>query len=137
MPMSRSARRATALVAAVLAAGGLAACSSSTSSTGAPGAATATSNAKITPGGTVNVIANSGPDHWDTVPAYYTADYMFERIYTRQLLSYPTVPYTGSSGAGWNTNTTPVADAATEVPTTANGGITDGGKVYTLHIKPG
>jgi len=137
MPMSRSARRATALVAAVLAAGGLAACSSSNSSTGAPVAATATSSAKITPGGTVNVVANSGPANWDTVPAYYTADYMFERVYARQLLSYPTVPYTGTSGAGWNTDTTPVADAATTVPTAANGGITGNGTVYTFHIKPG
>ena len=97
MPMSRSARRATALATAVLAAGGLAACSSSNSSTGAPVAATATSSAKITPGGTVNVVANSGPANWDTVPAYYTADYMFERVYARQLVSYQTVPYTGNT----------------------------------------
>jgi peptide/nickel transport system substrate-binding protein len=137
MPMSRSARVA-ALAAAAIAAGGLAACSSSSGgSSAAPPAATATSSAKIQTGGTVNVIANSGPDHWDTVPAYYTADYEFERVYARQLLTYPTVPYTGTSGAGWNTSTTPVADAATEVPTTANGGITDNGKVYTFHIKPG
>jgi peptide/nickel transport system substrate-binding protein len=137
MPMSRSASRVTALVATVLAAGGLAACSSSNSSTSAPTAATATSSQKITPGGTVNVIANSGPANWDTVPAYYTADYEFERIYTRQLVAYQTVPYTGTSGAGWTTDTTPVADAATVVPTAANGGISDGGKVYTFHIKPG
>ena len=135
---SRSSKRVVALVTAALAAGGLAACSSSSGgSSAAPPAATATSSAKITPGGTVNVVANSGPANWDTVPAYYTADYMFERIYARQLVSYPTVPYTGTSGAGWNTDTTPVADAATVVPTAANGGITGGGKVYTFHIKPG
>jgi len=137
MPISRTTRVA-ALAAAAIAVGGLAACSSSSGgSSAAPPAATATSSAKITTGGTVNVIANSGPDHWDTVPAYYTADYEFERVYARQLLTYPTVPYTGTSGAGWTTSTTPVADAATEVPTTANGGITGGGKVYTFHIKPG
>lgn len=137
MPISRSAKRVVALAAALVAAGGLAACSSSSGSSSAPPAATATSSETITPGGTVNVVADSGPANWDTVPAYYTADYMFERIYTRQLLSYPTVPYTGTSGAGWTTDTTPVADAATVVPTVANGGITDGGKVYTFHIKPG
>jgi ABC-type transport system substrate-binding protein len=138
MPLSRSASRVTALAAAVVAAGGLAACSSSSSgSTAPPPAATATSSATITPGGTVNVVANSGPNHWDTVSAYYTADYMFERVYTRELVAYPTVPYTGTSGTGWTTDTTPVADAATDVPTTANGGITGGGKVYTFHIKPG
>jgi peptide/nickel transport system substrate-binding protein len=139
MPMSRSAGRVTALAAAVMAVGGLAACSSSSSGSSAapPPAATATSSATITPGGTVNVVANSGPANWDTVPAYYTADYMFERIYARQLVTYPTVPYTGTSGAGWTTDTTPVPDAATTVPSTANGGITDGGTVYTFHIKPG
>lgn len=140
MPMSKSIRRSTALAAATVAIGGLAACSSSSggsSSSSAAPAATATSSAKITPGGTVNVIANSGPDHWDTVPAYYTADYEFERIYARQLVSYPTVPYSSTSSTGWTTNSTPVADAATTVPTTANGGISDGGKVYTFHIKPG
>jgi peptide/nickel transport system substrate-binding protein len=143
MPMPTSIRRSTALAAATVAIGGLAACSSSSNSAGgssssnpAP-AATSTSSQKITPGGTVNVIANSGPDHWDTVSAYYTPDYEFERIYTRQLVAYPTVPYSGTTSAGWTTDTTPVADAATSVPTTANGGITDGGKVYTFHIKSG
>jgi peptide/nickel transport system substrate-binding protein len=133
-------KRVVALGAVAATAISLAACSSSTSSsstTTPPPAATATSTAKITPGGTVNVVANSGPSNWDTVPAYYTADYMFERIYARQLVSYQTVPYTGTSGAGWNTDTTAVADAATQVPTTANGGITGGGTVYTFHIKSG
>jgi len=136
-------KRVVALGAVAATAISVAACSSSTSSpsssstTAPPPAATATSTATITPGGTVNVVANSGPSNWDTVPAYYTADYMFERIYARQLVSYQTVPYTGTSGAAWNTDTTPTADIATVVPTVANGGITDGGKVYTFHIKPG
>ena len=39
--------------------------------------------------------------------------------------------------AGWKTDTTPVADVATQLPTTANGGISDGGLTYTFHIKPG
>jgi peptide/nickel transport system substrate-binding protein len=73
----------------------------------------------------------------DTVQAYYTADYQLERLYARQLVSYPTVPYTTTTGAAWTQDVTPVPDAATTVPTTANGGITDGGKVYTFHIKPG
>jgi peptide/nickel transport system substrate-binding protein len=136
MPFFRSSRRVAALAAATLAAGGLAACSSSSGGSAAP-AATATSSQKITPGGTVNVVANAGPDHWDTVPAYYTADYEFERIYARQLVSYQTVPYTSTSSPGWTTNSTPVADAATSVPTTANGGITNGGKTYTFTIKSG
>jgi peptide/nickel transport system substrate-binding protein len=135
--MTLVSKRVVALGAVAAAAIGLAACSSSPSSTTPPPAATATSSAKPVSGGTINVVANSGPANWDTVPAYYTADYMFERIYARQLVSYQTVPYTGTSGAGWTEDNTPVADAATEVPTTANGGISDGGLVYTFHIKPG
>jgi peptide/nickel transport system substrate-binding protein len=114
-----------------IAAVSLAACggSSSTNST--------TGSGKPVYGGTLHIVAASGPDHIDTVPAYYTADYELERAYTRQLLQYPTVPATSTSSAGWTQDTTPVADIATEVPSTSNGGITNGGKTYTFHIKPG
>ena len=151
MPIPRSTRRIAALAAATMALGGLAACSSSGSSSSAGGtssaapgsgstvAAPATSGTSGTPqsGGTLNVVAASGPDHMDTVQAYYTADYELERIYARTLVGYPTEPYTSTSGTAWTTDITPVADAATQVPTTANGGVTDGGKVYTFHIKQG
>src|SRR5437660_740009 len=133
VPMISAPKRSAGLAAAVLAAMALAACSSS--STASP----TTSSSSSTPvsGGTLHIVAAAGPDHIDTVPAYYTADYMLERAYTRQLVSYPTVPATSISGAGWAKDTTPVADIATEVPATANGGITNGGKTYTFHIKPG
>jgi peptide/nickel transport system substrate-binding protein len=62
---------------------------------------------------------------------------MLERAYTRQLVNYPAVNYTALGDAAWKKAVTPVADMATQVPTTANGGITDGGKTYTFHIKPG
>ena len=147
MPMSRSTKRLAALTAATLAVGGLAACSSSssgpsgsstspaTSTAAAP--ATSGTSAKPVSGGTLNIVAASGPDHMDTVQAYYTADYELERIYSRQLVSYPSAAYASTTDAGWKQDVTPVADAATEVPTTANGGITNGGKTYTFHIKPG
>jgi peptide/nickel transport system substrate-binding protein len=136
--MPRASKRFAALTAAGLAVVGLAACSSSPSSSGTTSApATSASTQTIQSGGILNIVAASGPDHIDTVPAYYTADYELERVYTRQLVSYQTVPYTSTSSSGWTTDTTPVADAATEVPTVANGGITDGGTVYTFHIKPG
>ena len=144
MPMSRSSKRVAALAVAIMAAGTLAACSSSSTGSSGSGststaAAPATSGTSTKPqaGGTLNVVAATGPDHVDPVQAYYTADYELERIYTRQLVAYQTVPYSSTSGAAWTTDTTPVADAATTVPTAANGGITDGGKVYTFHIKPG
>jgi peptide/nickel transport system substrate-binding protein len=120
-----------ALAAAVLAAGGLAACSSSS------GKPAASSSTKPVYGGTLHIVAAGGPDHIDTVPAYYTVDYQLERAYTRQLLAYPTVPAPTTASAGWTTDTTPVADVATEVPTVTNGGITNGGKTYTFHIKSG
>jgi peptide/nickel transport system substrate-binding protein len=144
--MPRSSKRVAALVAAALAAGGLAACSSSSSPSGgstakststAAAPATAGTSAKPQTGGTLNVVAATGPDHVDPVQAYYTADYELERIYTRQLVGYPSVPYTATSGSAWTQDVTPVPDAATAVPTAANGGITDNGKVYTFHIKPG
>jgi ABC-type transport system substrate-binding protein len=39
--------------------------------------------------------------------------------------------------SNWTEQTTPVPDIATEMPTTSNGGITDGGKTYTIHIRTG
>jgi peptide/nickel transport system substrate-binding protein len=115
---------------AAAAALGVAACGGSSSSgSSSPG--------KPVSGGTLNIVAASGPNHIDTVPAYYTADYMLERGYARQLVSYPTVPAATTSDAGWKKDTTVAPDVATTVPTTANGGITSGGKTYTFHIKPG
>jgi peptide/nickel transport system substrate-binding protein len=128
---SRSKRIAVVAIAS-LAAAGLAACSSSSSSP-----TTTNNSSKPVYGGTLRLVAASGPDHVDTVPAYYTADYILERAYARQLLTYPTVSDPSLTSAGWTTDTTPVADIATEVPTTANGGISANGLVYTFHIKPG
>jgi peptide/nickel transport system substrate-binding protein len=88
-------------------------------------------------GGTLRLVAAFGPDHIDPVPAYFTADYILERAYARQLVSYPTVPDRTAYSPGWKTDITPVADAATAVPTVANGGITNAGKTYTFHIRPG
>jgi peptide/nickel transport system substrate-binding protein len=118
---------------ASLAAAGLAACSSSSnSSNNAGGGAN-----KPVLGGTLRLVAAAGPDHIDTVPAYYTADYILERAYARQLLTYPTVFDPTLTSAGWKADTTPVPDIATEVPSATNGGITDNGTTYTFHIKPG
>lgn len=126
-------KRFAGLAAAVLAAGALAACSSS--STSSP--TTSSSSSKPVSGGTLNIVSASGPAHIDTVPAYYTVDYQIEHATTRQLLSYPTEVYDSFTSPGWTADITPAADAATEVPTTANGGITNSGKTYTFHIKPG
>jgi peptide/nickel transport system substrate-binding protein len=119
---------------ASLAAAGLAACSSSSGSSGP--SSNGNSNKPVL-GGTLRLVAAAGPDHIDTVPAYYTADYIMERAYARQLLTYPTAYDPTLDSPGWKKTTTPVADIATEVPTAANGGITDNGLTYTFHIKSG
>jgi peptide/nickel transport system substrate-binding protein len=129
-------QRVTALAAAVLAAAALAACSS-TSSSSTSASASASSTAKPVSGGTLNIVSAGGPAHIDTVPAYYTVDYQLEHAYTRQLLQYPTEPYANLTSPGWTATVTPAADIATEVPSVSNGGITNGGKTYTFHIKPG
>jgi peptide/nickel transport system substrate-binding protein len=126
----RHLRKRYAVVAvAAAAAMGVAACGGSSSSS--------TSSGKPVKGGTLKIVAASGPDHLDTVAAYYTADYLVERAYARQLVSYPYAVDKKVGDAGWNKAITPVPDIATAVPTTANGGITDGGKTYTFHIKQG
>jgi peptide/nickel transport system substrate-binding protein len=130
--MTSAPKRFVMLSAAVLAAAGLAACSSSTTSKPA-----ATSSTAPQSGGTLHIVSASGPDHIDTVSAYYTVDYQLEHAYARQLVAYPTVPAATTASAGWTTDTTPVADVATAVPTVANGGVTDSGTLYTFHIRPG
>jgi peptide/nickel transport system substrate-binding protein len=133
--MTRRSQRIAVMAIAGLAAAGLAACSSSSNSNGG-GSGNGNSNKPVA-GGTLRLVAAAGPDHIDTVPAYYTADYILERAYARQLLTYPTAYDPTLTSPGWKKTTTPVADVATEVPTTANGGITDGGLTYTFHIKQG
>ena len=70
--MPRASKRVATLAVLAIAAGGLAACSSSSSNTGATSAPTSATSAKPVSGGTLNIVAASGPDHIDTVPAYYT-----------------------------------------------------------------
>ena len=130
--MIGTARRIAVLAAVLLTGAGLAACST-TSKTSAP----TTSSAKPVYGGTLHIVAASGPEHFDTVPSYYTADYQLTHAYTRQLLSYPSLPYTSTADPNWVKDTTPSPDVATEVPTVANGGVTNDGKTYTFNIKPG
>src|SRR5215472_8856966 len=127
--MTRRTQRIAVVAVAGVAAAGLAACSSSSGSSSA--------SSKPVRGGTLKFVAASGPDHIDTVPAYYTADYVLERGYARQLLTYPSVPDPSLTSPGWARDTTPVADVATQVPTRSNGGISNGGKTYTFHIKKG
>jgi peptide/nickel transport system substrate-binding protein len=130
MFMRRLPKLYAAVAVAAVAALGLAACG---------GGSTSSTSSSSTPvrGGTLRLLAASGFDHLDTVSAYYTADYVLEKAYTRQLLTYPYAVPTTIGSAGWNKAITPVADIATVIPTTSNGGITNGGTTYTFHIRSG
>jgi peptide/nickel transport system substrate-binding protein len=127
--------RFTALAVAILAAGALAACGGSSSPSSNPNSGS--SPGKPVYGGTLNIVAAGGVDHIDTVEAYYTADYILERAYTRRLMDYPYAVDRKIGDAGWVKLTTPAADIATQVPSEANGGITHGGTVYTYHLRQG
>lgn len=131
--MTPASGRAAALAAAAIATvTALAACSGSAGSgSGKPAAG------KPVSGGTLRVIAASGPDELDPVAAYNYTSYGLERGYTRQLVSYPTTSPTQTSGAAWTSGTTVAADMATQVPSESNGGITNGGLTYTYHIRQG
>ncbi|HEY3200191.1 MAG TPA: ABC transporter substrate-binding protein, partial [Actinomycetes bacterium] len=103
---------------------GVAACGSST------GSSSTTSSQTPTQGGTLKLLGSSDVDHLDTASAYYTASYTLERAFTRQLFGYP-------ASADQTKAITPVPDLASELPTTANGGITANGKTYTIHLRQG
>jgi ABC-type transport system substrate-binding protein len=116
---SRSALASFALAGILTA--GLAACGGTQASSGPSGPHR---------GGTLTLVGESDVDHLDTSSAYSGVTYTIERAFTRQLVTYPA---TGRSSMP----TQLVPDIATQVPSVANGGITDGGLTYTYHIKPG
>jgi ABC-type transport system substrate-binding protein len=91
---------------------------------------TAASAATPVNGGTLTILGQSDIFNLDTVSAYYTVSYILERMYTRQLFSYP-------DASSFPAEEVVTPDVATEIPTTSNGGISDGGKTYTIHIKQG
>jgi peptide/nickel transport system substrate-binding protein len=119
----------------------LTACSSSSKSTGSKtggGGSTTTSananggstNSGGTPvkGGTLTMLGTGDVDYMDPNISYYTTGYLNLRMWARQLLSYP-------AAAGQTTTVMP--DLATDIPTTANGGISSDGLTYKLTIRSG
>jgi peptide/nickel transport system substrate-binding protein len=135
--MRNTARLAAALMATGLLAAAVAACGSSSSS----GTNTATTaNIPLKPGenpvgqtlygktkgGTLTVYSSEDFEHLDPGESYFVQDYAVDYATQRPLFSYPP-----------NSSNTLVPDLATAMPTTANGGITDGGKTVTVHIQQG
>src|ERR1700722_18267530 len=113
-----------AAMAAVLAVG-LSACSGS----GGGGSAGSGSSGAHR-GGTLTLVGDGDVDHLDTSSIYSGVTYTIERAFTRQLVTYPA---TGRTSMPSDL----VPDIATQVPSTANGGVTDGGRTYTYKLKPG
>jgi peptide/nickel transport system substrate-binding protein len=140
--MRRSRSVIAAAVTGVLALG-VSACGSSSSSGG--GSSSSSSRASAIPlkagenpagqvltgatkkrGGTLTIYSSEDFEHLDPGESYFTQDYGVDYATQRPLFAY--LP---------NTADVISPDLASEVPTTANGGITDGGKTVTVHIRPG
>ncbi|MEZ0092665.1 ABC transporter substrate-binding protein [Streptacidiphilus sp. EB129] len=127
---SRTTRKLGAV--ALLATVSLTAAACSSGGTPAPAGNGGNQNAVGSPvqGGTLKLLGSGDVDHLDTASGYYTATYTLERAYTRQLFTYPTSTDTA-------TQTEIVPDLASELPTTANGGISADGLTYTIHLRSG
>ena len=142
--MRGSLRSLTAYAVTGLLAVGVAACGSSSSSSSSGGGSSSSSGSSTTSiplkpgenpvgqtltgkkkGGTLTVYSTGDFQHLDPGQAYYALDYALIQATNRPLFSYPP-----------NSPNTIRPDLATAIPTTANGGITDGGKTVTVHIQP-
>ena len=106
----------------------LAACGSSSSSSSS-GSTSAAQTSTPQRGGTLVVTYQGEPQTLDPAIDFEGNGWAIEHAIFGNLLNYSTRP--GAAG------TKIVADMATEVPTVANGGITNGGKTYIFHIRPG
>jgi peptide/nickel transport system substrate-binding protein len=76
-------------------------------------------------GGTLTVYSSEDFEHLDPGESYFELDYAVMYSTQRPLFTYPP-----------NSADTLVPDLASAMPTTTNGGITDGGKIVTVHIQP-
>jgi peptide/nickel transport system substrate-binding protein len=135
-------RSATATAAAGLLCLAVAACGSSSSSNSGSASSSSSGTAALPlkpgenplaesisggkQGGTLNVLSSEGFQHLDPGSAYFALDYGVIDAMQRPLFMF--MP---------NSQTVLSPDLATAMPTTANGGVTDGGKTITIHIEPG
>ena len=116
--------RLSMMIAALTACGLLAAACSGTGTQGPSSSSTPQR------GGTLTLAGVGDIDFLDPTAGYNTDTHTEERAWTRQLFSYPASTSTTSVD-------TPVPDVASVIPTVQNGGITNGGKTYTIHLRSG
>jgi peptide/nickel transport system substrate-binding protein len=133
-------RTVLALACTALGVVALAACGSSSSSNTGSGSGTSTQTIAEKPGenpvgqqlygkkkgGVLTILSNSDFQHFDPGSSYYGLDYPM--IYATQSPLFFYLPNQTSQES-------PLLASA--MPTTANGGITDGGKTVTVHIRHG
>src|SRR3569833_3510929 len=103
---------------------GLAACG------GGSGGSGDTKDGKPKKGGTLKLVGAGGQDNLDPTSAYSTVSSAFQRTYSRQLFAYP-------ASKDPKVASTPVPDAAAEMPALDNGGISKDGLTYKIKIRPG
>ena len=103
----------------------LAACGTSSGNTSGSSASASASPVK---GGVLNMLGSGDVDYMDPNVSYYSIGYLNLRMWSRQLFTYPATP---------GQTTSAVPDLATQMPTTANGGISADGKTYTITIRQG
>lgn len=134
--MRNTVRAVTMTAVAGLLAAGVAACGSSGSSSSSSTSASIPLKPGENPmtetlygkkkGGSLTVYSSEDFAHLDPGQAYFSLDYAIMYVTQRPLFIYPP-----------NSTTTLAPDLATEIPTVANGGISDGGKTITVHIQQG
>jgi ABC-type transport system substrate-binding protein len=99
---------------------------------GQSGLTSASSSSSAVPqkGGTLTLAGVGDVDFLDPTAGYNTDTHTEERAWTRQLFSYP-------ASTKPTAVDTPVPDVASILPTEQNGGISDGGLTYTIHLRSG
>ncbi|MFC5187373.1 ABC transporter substrate-binding protein [Actinomadura harenae] len=83
-----------------------------------------------TAGGTLKVVGSSDPDHIDTSSVYTTWGNLLARQFSRNLFNV-------KAADNFDDAIKVVPDAAAEIPTTDNGGLSKDGKTYTIKLRDG
>lgn len=81
-------------------------------------------------GGTLKIAGSSVPDHIDPASAYTTVNQGFSRNWALTL-------FTTKASNNFNETIPTVPDAAAEMPTKENGGLSADGKTYTIKLRDG
>ncbi|MEV4674798.1 MULTISPECIES: ABC transporter substrate-binding protein [Actinomadura] len=83
-------------------------------------------------GGVLRLYGPGSMDHVDPASSYYMLSGQILRLFTRQLFAYPPIPVLRD----WR-QVVPVPDLATEMPTLANGLLSDDHLTYTVPLRRG